>query len=379
MTIDSKTSVALLPSSRPIKSSEGSKADNAVLAPLVSVVVTNYNYGRFVDEAIRSVAAQQYEDWECVIVDDLSTDNSIEVIQQTLKQLNDARFAFLRLERNVGQLGAMKEAVKRCNGAFLAFLDADDVWLPEFLLEHVSAHLNPNFSAGVSVSDTHFIDEAGRALTATAPSVFKYRGDKQSDGVHLAMADALVYSPGRIRLPRSEKRVLRHVAPYIGGWHGAATSGMMFRSTLMPIVMPADAEAFRICADYPIYQLSHVISGTIVIEESLSLYRLHGKNGYSNFPWIGGAARLNDHDSSNARHNQHLLQHIYATKGEIERLCGPGHTRTIAKMFGGKIDDKVGEPKLRREIRRILRKLPLIRKKRVAAFVLAMVSVVLGV
>ena len=54
-------------------------------------------------------------------------------------------------------------------------------------------------------------------------------------------------------------------------------SAMMFRANLLPLVLPTDSVAFRICADYPMYTLAHLIGGTIIIDANLSLYRLHGQ------------------------------------------------------------------------------------------------------
>ena len=68
-------------------------------------------------------------------------------------------------------------------------------------------------------------------------------------------------------------------------------------------------EAFRICADYPMYSLAHLIGGTIIIDASLSLYRLHGRNGYRNLPCMGGqVSRMADHGAMNRRLAPHMLR-----------------------------------------------------------------------
>jgi glycosyltransferase involved in cell wall biosynthesis len=305
----------------------------ALTAPRISIIVTNHNYARYVEQAIRSVAAQTYEDWECIIVDDASTDNSMTVIEKCLGEMSDGRFSVLRMDKNSGQLAAMKAAVSRISSGFVAFLDADDVWLPGFLEQHVRAHLNRTFSAGVTASDTYFIDEFGRPLAGTAPNITKERGESTTRGVSRASGEPLVYERGVISVATPSEPTLTHISHKVFGWHAVATSAMVFRSTLLPLVLPKDNEAFRICADYPMYLLSHLISGTIVIDANLSLYRVHGKNGYSHFPWVGGGGRLADHYAANARHAPHMLQHLELISPELERLCGARRVQTMTEHF----------------------------------------------
>ena len=81
---------------------------NETKLPKISVVVTCFNCRDYIADAIRSVARQTLSDFECVIVDDASTDDSAGVIQRTLDELKDARFALVRLPKNVGQTGATR-------------------------------------------------------------------------------------------------------------------------------------------------------------------------------------------------------------------------------------------------------------------------------
>jgi glycosyltransferase involved in cell wall biosynthesis len=90
----------------------------------VSVIIPNYNYACFLVEAIESVLAQTYPIHEIIVVDDGSTDNSIEVIKQFGDQIK------LICQKNSGVSTARNNGVKYSSGDFIAFLDADDVWLP---------------------------------------------------------------------------------------------------------------------------------------------------------------------------------------------------------------------------------------------------------
>ena len=93
--------------------------------PLVSVVICNYNYGRFLDAAIRSVLAQTYKPVEVIVVDDGSTDGSAGVLQRQPP-------AVVRLHTpRSGQIGALWAGVQACHGDYVCLMDSDDVWHPD--------------------------------------------------------------------------------------------------------------------------------------------------------------------------------------------------------------------------------------------------------
>ena len=95
------------------------------IQPFVSVVIANYNYGRFLDEAIQSVLNQACNDVELIICDAASTDNSVEVI----KKYAD-RIAWWCSEKDKGQSDAFNKGFSHAKGRFLTWLNADDVMLP---------------------------------------------------------------------------------------------------------------------------------------------------------------------------------------------------------------------------------------------------------
>src|SRR5262249_16925803 len=74
--------------------------------PLISVVVTTHNYAEFLPDCLRSVQAQTYGRYECIVVDDASSDNTPSVVRELLDEWRDRRFRYVRLTRNLGQLGA---------------------------------------------------------------------------------------------------------------------------------------------------------------------------------------------------------------------------------------------------------------------------------
>ncbi len=98
---------------------------------LVSIITPTYNCGSFVAETINSVLSQSYYNWEMLIVDDCSTDNTKEIVEQFQK--SDPRIKYHCLEKNSGAAVARNTALRMAKGRWIAFLDSDDLWKPEKL------------------------------------------------------------------------------------------------------------------------------------------------------------------------------------------------------------------------------------------------------
>src|SRR5512146_652248 len=132
--------------------------------PKISVVVTCFNCADYIAAAVRSVARQTWRDFECVIVDDASTDGSVAAIEATLDELKDPRFSLVRLEKNVGQTGATRVGLKHTNAPFVCFLDSDDLWHEDFLERHLAAHLNESYAVGFTACNARLIDGQGALI-----------------------------------------------------------------------------------------------------------------------------------------------------------------------------------------------------------------------
>lgn len=101
---------------------------------LVSIIMPSYNTGRFIPETIRSVLAQTYEQWELIIVDDCSADNTDEAVSAFL---SDERIRYLKNDKNAGAAVSRNRALKEAKGKWVAFLDSDDLWYPEKLEKQI--------------------------------------------------------------------------------------------------------------------------------------------------------------------------------------------------------------------------------------------------
>jgi glycosyltransferase involved in cell wall biosynthesis len=122
----------------------------------VSVVIPTYKAEKYIAATIQSVLSQTYTDFEILIIDDGSPDNSLNIC----RLFQDRRIRIIS-QPNRGLPGARNTGIREASGDFIAFLDADDVWHPQKLEKHVE-HLNASPAVGVSFSYSAFIDEKGR-------------------------------------------------------------------------------------------------------------------------------------------------------------------------------------------------------------------------
>ena len=104
------------------------------MAGLVSIIMPSYNTASFIAESIQSVLAQSYKDWEMIIFDDCSPDNTDDVVKP---YLSDERIRYLKNEKNSGAAVSRNRALREAKGKWIAFLDSDDLWMPEKLQKQV--------------------------------------------------------------------------------------------------------------------------------------------------------------------------------------------------------------------------------------------------
>lgn len=108
---------------------------------LVSIIMPSYNTGKFIGKTINSVINQTYKNWELLIVDDCSTDNTEEVI----KNINDKRIKFFKNKINSGAAISRNLALRMSKGKYIAFLDSDDLWVNEKLERQIKFMKENNY------------------------------------------------------------------------------------------------------------------------------------------------------------------------------------------------------------------------------------------
>lgn len=162
-----------------------------------------YNCADFVGIALDSVIAQTYGEWEVIVVDDCSTDNTAEVVKEYITK--DSRIKYYRLENNSGAAIARNKAIDLAQGRYMAFLDSDDVWFPEKLTKQIN-FMKQNGYHFTCTSYTK-IDEHGNYLNRTikVKNIRDYHGLlKTCPGNSTVIYDA--HCLGKFKIPNIKKR-----------------------------------------------------------------------------------------------------------------------------------------------------------------------------
>jgi teichuronic acid biosynthesis glycosyltransferase TuaG len=136
---------------------------------MVSIITPSYNCSRFITDTVESVLSQSYVDWEMIIVDDCSIDNSVEIIERIID--DNPKIRLIKLENNVGSAQSRNAALEVANGRFIAFLDSDDIWHPDKLEKQVEFMLKRK--APISFTSYELIDENGASKNHIIHSVEK--------------------------------------------------------------------------------------------------------------------------------------------------------------------------------------------------------------
>ncbi|RKL68298.1 glycosyl transferase [Salipaludibacillus neizhouensis] len=141
--------------------------------PLISVITPSYNASKYLEATIKSVLAQKYSNWEMIIVDDCSSDNSVDIIKKYANE--DERIRYVVLSTNSGAAVARNTAINESKGNYIAFLDSDDQWFPEKLHEQLMFMQKNNLA--FSYTSYINIDEKGEkeGSIVEVPSEVNYK------------------------------------------------------------------------------------------------------------------------------------------------------------------------------------------------------------
>ena len=140
---------------------------------LVSIIMPSYNTGQYIEETIQSVLKQTYTNWELIIVDDCSTDNTDEVVKPFL---SNEKIRYIKNEKNSGAAISRNRALRESKGKWIAFLDSDDLWEQQKLEKQIEFMENKNYY--FSYTDYCEIDERSKSLGkyVTGPKKITKRG-----------------------------------------------------------------------------------------------------------------------------------------------------------------------------------------------------------
>lgn len=122
-----------------------------------SIIMPLYNCSYYLKQAINSIHSQSYDDWELIIVDDCSTDNSLNIAKAFAKK--DCRIKVIELKQNLGVANARNVAIEAAQGRFIAFLDSDDIWYSQKIQKQINFMIKNDINISFTAYDK--IDEEG--------------------------------------------------------------------------------------------------------------------------------------------------------------------------------------------------------------------------
>jgi glycosyltransferase involved in cell wall biosynthesis len=211
------------------------------LQPLVSIIIDNFNYGRFLRAAIDSALAQSYAEIEVIVVDDGSTDNSRDVISGYGDKVTAV------LKPNGGHASAFNAGFRASHGSIVMFLDADDLLLPD-AVEEVVRVWRPGVAKAQFV--LRHINAQGCSLGTTVP-----------------------YLP--TQMPEGD---IRASIIESGGYIGVPTSGNAFAREALERLLPLPEAVWRQAADTSLEIIAPFLGDVVSIKKPLGCYRIHEAN-----------------------------------------------------------------------------------------------------
>jgi glycosyltransferase involved in cell wall biosynthesis len=256
----------------------------------VDIVIDNYNYARFLGQAIDSALGQTHPPEQVIVVDDGSTDESRDVIASYGDRVTPI------LKANGGQASALNEGFCRATSDLVIFLDADDMLLPDIVGRVIAAAQN---NAGVAKIQypMKVIDERGRLTAARKP-------------------------PPHLSLPSGDLRRQELVMPFDMTW--MSTSGNAFPRWVLEDILPIPEAKYPVCADYYLQHLTPLFGPVISLDDVGALYRVHGANSYEP-----------SSDHLDLDHVRQTVLYALITRPEIERIAnnlGLAHPREILSV-----------------------------------------------
>lgn len=169
----------------------------------ISIITPSYNSSLLISNTIKSVLAQTVTDWEMIIVDDCSSDNSVDVIQSFVDQ--DPRIKLIQLSENSGAAVARNAAIEAAQGRYIAFLDSDDRWLPNKLEKQLAFMCENSYSFTYAAYDK--INPGGEVLGQVGvPDKVTYNDLLKSNSIGCLTAIYDTEFFGKVYMPLIRKR-----------------------------------------------------------------------------------------------------------------------------------------------------------------------------
>lgn len=245
--------------------------------PLVSFVVTSFNYENYVVKTLESIKNQTYENIEIIVIDDKSSDNSVEKIKEFIKHNKDLPIKLIEHDENKGQMAAIQTGLKNANGKFISFVDSDDILIKDYTRTLIRVHM----ATSVAFVSSQLVEIGENDEIHTTYSVSSFQKEKCFE---LKSLENLL----NIDVDNVDFKVLDLKDAPFGGWYWCPMSANMFRKSALDLFLDYDTpENWVVCPDKFMLNLAHLIGSSAIVYAPLVGYRRHTSNAGDTLPVCG--------------------------------------------------------------------------------------------
>ncbi len=261
--------------------------------PKISIIITCFNLAKYLPDLIESIENQTYKNFEVIIVDDASFDETREYLDTLIERgyinkplraikINEKKYKVIHNSENLGQFGSFLEGLKIAKGEFVCLVDADDVLMPDYLLCHLNVHMNT--SVAFTSCAQFEIDENSTIHSLVSLTTPNYKNADFSG----SLKDEEGLFNLKNKIDKYSVKVLDNKNCKFGNWAWGPTSSAMMRKSaaefLLKYPTPKD---WKKGADKIAFTFLHMVGGSALISAPLFAYRRHKTNLSSANPVLG--------------------------------------------------------------------------------------------
>lgn len=276
--------------------------------PKVSFIVISHNFEKFILDCLNSIKEQTYTNFEIIIADDCSEDNTAANIEKFIYNNRDLDIKFIKNQKNKGQLSTFLTALKEASGEFVCQIDGDDVLFPDYAVKHVEVHMKTS----VALTSCQHVDIDSDNTVHSFASIECPQNLESKFKIESSTEQCLVNC---FIKPKDDEdydvKVLSNKKYNFATWHWApASSGMMRKSACDMLLLLKNPEDIKITSDKFVFSFLHLIGSSALIYKPLYAYRKHGTNYSLANPVMGSHRYLKSDTQKNYIRNNRLIRQV---------------------------------------------------------------------